>query len=309
MPLQPSQVSPPADAGAARGVQTVALLHQLKRLHRLSQPPWLHAEVAGRMAQRLPIVKLQPRSVLDWSSWLGASTEVLGTAYPKAHRLQVQDHEPPGAIAKGARPWWSPQRWVGAQPLTMPREEVPAAAADLVWANMALHHEADLQLALQSWHRALAVDGFLMFSTLGPGSLRLLAEVYSQAGWAPPFAPFVDMHDLGDMLLHAGFADPVMDQEPLTLTWANPAALLHEVRQWGGNAHPARFVGLRTPRWKLGLEAALARRAGPDGRIALTLELVYGHAFKALPKPRMGAHTEVSLEDMRSMARARRPMR
>jgi malonyl-CoA O-methyltransferase len=275
----------------------------------MPQPPWLHTEVAGRMAQRLPIIKMQPRTVLDWSSWLGASADVLGTAYPRAQRVQVQDHVPVGIGAKGARPWWSPQRWVGAQTLTKPRQEVSAAAADLVWANMALHHEVDPQQAFRAWQQALAVDGFLMFSTLGPGSLRLLAEVYSQAGWAAPFAPFVDMHDLGDMLLQAGFADPVMDQESITLTWANPAAMLNEVRQWGGNVHPARFSGLRTPRWRQGLETALASRAGPNGRIALTLELVYGHAFKALPRPRMHAQTEVSLEDMRSMARARRPTR
>ena len=91
--------------------------------------------------------------------------------------------------------------------------DLQAGAAQLLWANMGLHGAADPQALMRQWQRALAVDGFLMFSTLGPGSLTALQTLYRDQGWAPPFAPFVDMHDLGDMLVEAGFADPVMDQE------------------------------------------------------------------------------------------------
>ncbi len=94
------------------------------------------------------------------------------------------------------------------------------------------------------------------------------------------------MHDLGDMLVQAGFADPVMDQETITLTWDSPQALLAELRSLGGNASPLRCAGLRTPRWRARLLRPWNERAGADGRLALAFEVVYGHAFKAAPRPR-----------------------
>jgi malonyl-CoA O-methyltransferase len=110
------------------------------------------------------------------------------------------------------------------------------------------------------------------------------------------------MHDLGDMLVAAGFAEPVMDQEPLRLTWATPHAALAELRSLGTNADPARFAGLRTPRWRARLHAALAERAQADGRVALGFEVVYGHAFK--PAPRVAGETRVAVDDLQRMARA-----
>jgi malonyl-CoA O-methyltransferase len=110
------------------------------------------------------------------------------------------------------------------------------------------------------------------------------------------------------MLVHAGFADPVMDQEQITLTWASADALLAELRTLGGNVASARFGGLRTPRWRKRLVDALTLGAGADGRPRLTFELVYGHAFRPPPRPRVAGETNVPLEDMRAMMRAgRRP--
>ncbi|HLO93533.1 MAG TPA: biotin synthase, partial [Burkholderiaceae bacterium] len=147
------------------------------------------------------------------------------------------------------------------------------------------------------------VDGFLMFSCLGPDSLVELVRLYESLGWGRPLPAWVDMHDLGDMMVEAGFADPVMDQERLRLTWSEPEKLLADLRALGGNVSPARFPGLRTPRWRARLLAALEGLRGPDGLIALSLELVYGHAFKPVPRPRVSGETHVSLDDMRSMVR------
>jgi malonyl-CoA O-methyltransferase len=117
---------------------------------------------------------------------------------------------------------------------------------------------------------------------------------------------FVDMHDLGDMLVHAGFADPVLDQETLTLHWPDAYALLAELRTLGANIAPDRYAALRTPRWRERLLSELAGLAGPDGRLRLSFEVAYGHAFKARPRARAGEPTRVSLEEMRSMVRSQR---
>ncbi len=142
-----------------------------------------------------------------------------------------------------------------------------------------------------------------MFSCLGPGTLRELRTLYARCGWPAPTPGFVDMHDLGDMLVQAGFADPVMDQETLTLRWATPRALLAELRGLGGNTAPDRTPGLRTPRWQAQLERELESIAAPDGTIGLTFEVAYGHAFKAAPRLRAGEATTVSLDEMRAMVR------
>ena len=119
------------------------------------------------------------------------------------------------------------------------------------------------------------------------------------------------MHDLGDMLVHAGFADPVMDQEVITLQWRDAESLLAELRGLGGNASPLRHAGLRTPRWRAHLSSELAGLADAQGRISMSFEVAYGHAFRAAPRARVSDVTSVPLDDMRTLIRGRnhRPVR
>jgi malonyl-CoA O-methyltransferase len=299
---------PTPSPAATRDLDPSAVTAALRRLGRADSPPWLHGEVARRMTERLAIVKLQPQQVVDWWSHLGAGHDLLVAAYPNArHRLVEPDAQLVArSIAAVRRPWWSPGRLRGTV-AEVQAESVPLApGAQLVWANMVLHAVADPPALFARWHAALDVDGFVMFSCLGPGTLRELRALYARLGWPVPAADFVDMHDLGDMLVQAGFADPVMDQETLTLQWKDAPALLRELRSLGGNGAPGRFAGLRTPRWRARLEHELAALAGPDGRLSLSFEIAYGHAFKAAPRVRPGQATTVSLDDMRSMARAPR---
>jgi len=170
---------------------------------------------------------------------------------------------------------------------------------------MMLHGALDPQVLMQQWLQALAVDGFLMFSTLGPGSLRGLRAAYRTMGWPSPHAAFVDMHDLGDMLVRCGFGDPVMDQEVVTLTWPTAAAMLAELRGLGANLDPERVSGLRTPRWRAALERSLQATADDHGRVVMEFEIVYGHAVRPLPRAAMSATTSIGLDDMRTIMRAR----
>ncbi len=253
------------DPHAARRLDPVAVRTALRRLASNAEPPWLHAEVARRMAQRL-------------------------------------------TRARAARPrlWW---RRAGAHAVAA---KVQAEAdpiepgAGLVWANMMLHAVVDPPALFARWEGLLAPEGFVMFSCLGPGTLRELRALYDRLGWGSATPGYVDMHDLGDMLVRAGFADPVMDQEVLTLTWPDADALLAELRGLGGNAAPDRHAGLRTPRWRQRLRAALGAMAGPDGRIALSFEIAYGHAFKAAPRLPADEPTRVSLDTLRGQLPSRR---
>ncbi|HET7795780.1 MAG TPA: biotin synthase [Rhizobacter sp.] len=296
-------------ASTTRHLDVMSVRACLRRLALADEAPWLHAEVARRMAERLEIIRLQPQAVLEWWSFGGAGGAALSKAYPEAGRFIV---EPTDALRERSRqaakaPWWSPQRWRGAAPQVLGPDEVVAGSVQLVWANMMLHASVDPAALIARWQRALAVDGFVMFSCLGPGTLHELRNLYQRLGWPPAMAELVDMHDLGDMLVHAGFADPVMDQEVLSLSWDGPEAFLRELRTLGANASPERFAGLRTPRWRERLLAELAGLAAPDGRIHMQFEVAYGHAFKAAPRVPLSAETTVSLDDMRAMVRTKSP--
>jgi malonyl-CoA O-methyltransferase len=301
-----SAMSQPVVDLQARRLDVVAVNAALLRLARTPQAPWLHAEVARRMAEKLQLIRLKPQRLIDWWSVLGAGAESLDQAYPQAKRLAV---EPDALWAQRSReqrqrPWWSPQRWTGGRAQVLLQGDDIPGGAELVWANMMLHMVADPPGLIARWHQLLSVDGFVMFSCLGPGTLRELRAIYERRGWPAPTPGFVDMHDLGDMLVQAGFADPVMDQEVLTLRWDSPASLLAELRSLGGNTAPDRAAGLRTPRWQRELERELVALAGTDGKIGLSFEVAYGHAFKGGPRIRAGEATKVSLDDMRAMVRS-----
>jgi malonyl-CoA O-methyltransferase len=264
--------------------------------------PWLHEEVARRMEDRLQWIRLTPRVWAHWEPLRGGlgGHELLTRRYPGAECLLV---EPLPERSQALReqlepPWWRRWRKAPAQHLSA----LPDQSVQMLWSNMALHSAPDPQVLLAGWHRALATDGFLMFSCLGPDTLLELRELYRNEGWPAPGQSFTDMHDWGDMLVAAGFAEPVMDMERITLTYENPARLIAELRELGPNLHPARFAGLRGRGWRRRLETAMTDRlAGPDGRLGLTFEIIYGHALKPAPRVKVSEHSAVSLQDMRAL--------
>jgi malonyl-CoA O-methyltransferase len=273
--------------------------------------PWLHEEVARRMEDRLQWIKLQPQAWAHWEPVRGGleAHAKLTARYPDSACYVVEAHENQAqkAIQSVAKPWWNPGRWTAPPQIA---QLPPDGSVQMLWANMLLHSAPDPQALIAQWHRALAVDGFLMFSCLGPDTVQELRSVYAAQGWPLPGHQFTDMHDWGDMLVHAGFAEPVMDMERIRLTYENPQRLLQDLREIGRNLHPQRFPGLRGKAWRAQLEGALARQlasAAEQGRLPLTFELIYGHALKPAPKLRVSAQSAVSLRDMRDMLQRSKP--
>ena len=274
--------------------------------------PWLHEEVGRRMEERLQWIKLQPQSWADWAPLRGGlqgHARLVGR-YPRAQCYAVDSASAHARAALAAieGPWWSPSRWRAAPT----RFQTPAdGAVQMLWANMALHMAPDPQSLIGRWHRALAQDGFLMFSCLGPDTLRELRALYRALHWPAPMQAFTDMHDWGDMLVGAGFAEPVMDMERIRLSFATPQRLLQELRELGRNLHPARFAALRGRQWRRRLEDALAGALGDPaqgGQLTLTFEVIYGHAFKPPARIRVRSETVLSLEQMRqSIRQGRKP--
>lgn len=286
----PNQRPPTVDLSAARRWQQLAP----------APSPWLHEEVARRMEERLAWIKRQPAAWTHWAPVTGGlqAHELLSRRYPQAlcHLTESTPQRADYAHHVLRKPWWQPSRWSRG---SIRIGQAPAGSADLLWANMVLHMAPDPQTLIGQWHETLAVDGFLMFSCLGPDTLTQLRELYRQLGWPPPAHEFTDMHDWGDMLVAAGFAEPVMDMERISLTFQTPERLLQELRGLGRNLHLARFGGLRGRRWRDRLAAALA-----TAPLQLEFEVIYGHAFKPRPKLSVRSETVLSLAQMREALRA-----
>jgi len=258
------------------------------------------------MAERLQWIRMQPTTWVDWDPVRGGmeAHRQLQQRWPHAGSIVV---EPPSARGTRAdlrlrRSWWQTLRHGGTVPRFVDPDAVPPS--DMVWANMALHMVSDPLALMTRWHRALVPQGYIMFSALGPDTVRELRQVWSHLGWTPPSHDFTDMHDWGDMLVQQGFAEPVMDVERIVLTFATARRALDELRALGRNLHPARFAGLRGRSWLRTLEAQWPLHAArDDGGVAVTFEIIYGHAFKAPARMPVRAETAVSLDDMRTRLR------
>ena len=304
--VKPSTTPPSIDPVAARRWQQLSLPHS----------PWLHEEVARRMEERLQWITLQPASWLHWQPLKGGTQAhaLLQQRYPQATAWAIEPDAAPDVQSLLQQRLESSQGQSGWLERTLSRlrgqrlgtrtDAIAPGSIDMLWANMALHGAADPQALLAQWRSLLAVNGFLMFSALGPDTLREIRDLYQRLGWPAPTHQFTDMHDWGDMLVGAGFAEPIMDMERIVLTWASPEAALAELRGIGRNLHPQRFEGLRGRRWYAQLRDALAGLAVPgenDGRIALSFEIIYGHAFKPPPRVSLFGESAVSLREMREM--------
>jgi malonyl-CoA O-methyltransferase len=255
------------------------------------------------MQQRLDWIRTSPKSWADWHPGNGGwqAHALLRQRYPQAACWVVEPNPSRLSWARQhlAEPWW--QSWHrGKRQVGL----VPTQAVDMVWANMLLHQSEQPLALLKSWHQSLNVDGFVMFSALGPDSLRELHALHERMQWGSPGLGMTDMHDWGDMLLEAGFAQPVMDMERITLTYAHAVDMLTDLRSLGRNTRSDRFAACRGKAWRGAWLAAVEQwgeRSASDGRLQLTFEVIYGHAIKPLPRVPMAAQSAVSLGDMRAM--------
>jgi len=241
----------------------------------------LAREVGARMAARLDLVKIAPQRVADIGCATGDGVRELHRRYGKALPFAIDFALPMlRAVRKRTARW---RRLTGRGPRLVNGDvrALPLAANSLglVWSNLMLHWLDDPLPALRELHRVLEVGGLLSFATLGPDTLKELREAGAGVGAGDTVRRFLDMHDLGDMLVAAGFADPVMDMELITLTYPTPRAFLADQRHLG-----VRDALLGRQGWRDWRRLFGAWPQNAEGRLPASFEIVYGHAWK--PEPR-----------------------
>jgi len=251
----------------------------------------LQREVCNRLLERLDFMTLQPKRVLDVGTGTGYGLAHLRTRYAEAE-LCALDIAP--AMLKAARarlpePSWAQRalaRFSASTPqdahlmcADMDRLPLAANSMNLVWSSLALQWAHDLEATLKGFHRVLAPGGLLMFATFGPDTLKELRTAFMAIDDAPHVNQFIDLHDVGDMLVHAGFASPVMEMEMLTLTYVDLKTLMRDLKGIGAhNAAAARRRGLLgKSAWSRLEQAYEVQRL--EGRLPATFEVIYGHAW------------------------------
>ncbi|MBI4808375.1 MAG: malonyl-ACP O-methyltransferase BioC [Nitrosomonadales bacterium] len=247
----------------------------------------LQREVCVRMLEKLDYVKLQPARVLDVGSGTGWGTRQLGERYPKAEVTALDIAIGMLQHARGTSSWWK-KLFAGKREgyLCADVEALPIASGsvDMVWSNLALQWCNDLPATFVELQRVIKVDGLLMFSSFGVDTLQELRTAFCGVDGYNHLNRFADMHDIGDMLVAAGFADPVMEMERLTLTYDDVRAVMQDLKSIGAhNATTGRAPGMMgKAAWKRVIENYEKLRR--DGRLPATFEIVYGHAWKPAPK-------------------------
>ncbi|MDA8129249.1 MAG: malonyl-ACP O-methyltransferase BioC [Betaproteobacteria bacterium] len=251
----------------------------------------LQREVCDRLLERLGFMTLQPRRVLDVGTGTGYGLAHLLARYPAAEHcaLDIAPAMLAAARARVPQPTWTRralQRLApGASASThfvcadMERLPLAADSVDLAWSSLALQWAHDPEATFRGFHRVLAPGGLLIFATFGPDTLKELRAAFAEIDDAPHVNRFIDLHDIGDMLIHAGFASPVMEMEMLTLTYADLKTLMRDLKGIGAhNAASARRRGLLGKSAWSRLERAY-ESSRVEGRLPATFEVVYGHAW------------------------------
>ncbi len=246
----------------------------------------LQREVGRRLLEHLEPIRIEPERIVDLGCGTGLAFDALRQRYPRAALLGVDFAAPMLAAARARTPWVR-RMLTRAAPLLAcaDAERLPLAAgcAELAVSNLMLQW-CDAPRVFAEVARVLPAGGLFLFSTYGPDTLKELRAAFASVDDAPHVNRFVDMHDLGDALVAAGFADPVMEMEVLTLEYASVEAVARDLKAGGGhNALAGRPRGLLGKgRWQRVAAHYESQRRG--GVLPATYEVVYGHAWKVAPK-------------------------
>lgn len=263
---------------------------------------FLSARTREELLSRLALTSIRPRRLLDAGAATGRASAELARRYRGCRVVSLDVSPARLAAARRGHSRFARREEVAGDAARLPfRDQV----FDMVFANLLLPWFADPGPVLAETARVLRPEGLYTFSSLGPDSFRELRDAWRAVDDRDHVHAFLDMHDLGDALVRAGLRDPVLDVERITVTYAEPAALWQDLTAAGArNTLAGRNRGLTTPATLRRLAQAWERERRDDGRLPLTLELVYGHCWGGSGLPGADASGEVRISPTRIMRRS-----
>lgn len=280
------ETSPDSPAGkSAYDLDQSALRENFNRVASVyDQSAILQQEINRRLTERLDLIRLAPKRVLDLGCGTGFGIEELMRRYPKAQSIGVDFAD--AMLRKAAKKgrWWRRPALVSADMQSLPFAD---NSFDLAYSNLALHWCTSPDLLFAEIQRVLKPEGLFLFSSFGPDTLKELRDVWRSVDAYVHINRFLDMHDVGDALLRVGLADPVMDVESVCLTYADVNGLWKDLRGMGSrNFNSGRNRGLTGKSAFASMRSAY-EQARRENLLPATFEIVYGHAWGVEPRTQM----------------------
>ena len=261
------------------------------------------AEVGSRLLERLELIRLDPRVVVDVGCGTGRTTEALLKRYRRARTIGIDLALQPLRMGQRRGDWRRRIRSVCGDAEALPLAD---ACCDLLFSNLMLYWCPDPRAALAEFQRILRPGGVLMFATLGQDTLKELRDSWVSIEPLAHTLDFGDMHALGDALLRGGWAEPVMDMETLTVNYRRPADLLRDLRETGEtNCRSDRRRSLTGAGRLQAMTARYSDVYAHDDRVPATWEIVYGHAWhgagsQTSAQPDGGSEVRIAIEKVRA---------
>lgn len=237
----------------------------------------LQYEILQRLSARLDYINLAPATILDIGCGTGKGIKRLNKYYSKAKIIGFDLAFNMLKQSKKEFGLFNKARLINADMENLP---IKNECIDLIFSNLAIQWVNNLEHTLQEFKRIGRSNGLLMFTTFGPNTLWELGASWQQIDATPHVHRFIDMHDIGDLLVRSGFAEPVMDSETITMHYPTFKGVLLDLKNIGANnADKQRSKGLMTPSKFKQLEKQYKKIAFKEGQYQASFEVIYGHAW------------------------------
>ncbi|MGA2655528.1 MAG: malonyl-ACP O-methyltransferase BioC [Gammaproteobacteria bacterium] len=249
-----------------------------KAAHTYDAHAILQNEVNRRLLDNLTFMKIKPQVILDVGASTGYGMRMLQQQYRGAQIIGVDLAMQMLKIAEQKKGWFSRQHFICADAQALPFKD---ASVDLIFSNLTLQWCPDLLMTFCEFFRVLKPGGALFFTSLGPDTLKELRASFQQVDNYAHVNTFKDMHDIGDLLIHARFVDPIIDRQDLTLTYQDIKVLLKDLKYTGAHTVLGKQQPTLMGKQKLQkLMQAYEEFRNPQGLLPATYEVIYGHAIK-----------------------------
>lgn len=237
----------------------------------------LYKNTAYRLMEHLDVIQIKPQRILDVGAGYGHLANLIKKKFKSAEIVLLDLAEQLLIKAKKKAPWFSSYRYLCADTQHLP---LVSQSFDCMISDMTLQWCTQIQAVLNEWRRVLKPGGFVLFSTLGPDSLRELQEASCEIDEYVHVHRFIDMHHLGDALLYSGFSDPVVDVDRVEILYPSVTILFNDLKNLAArNKADGRCRGLLTPKKMQKIREHLEKNYAKSGKIAITYEIIYAHAF------------------------------
>lgn len=235
--------------------------------------------VREEQLDRLNLLRLEPKRILDLGSGTGKGSSALSQRYKRSDIIALDLAHGMSVLHKKALPRFRNR----IRPLCADQDQLPIAdnSVDMIFSNLALQWSQSLDHALQECRRVLSEEGVICFTTVGPDTLIELRQAWQSVDEDQvPIHQFLDMHDIGDAMIRAGFAEPVLDVERYTLTYPNLRSLLDDLKAIGATYADAQRSTSRLTRSKLKALSQSYEAHRLDGSLPLSYEVVFVQAWQ-----------------------------